>query len=190
MEIPSFIYIPPVFPHLRQAEVIADLYELRPQIPAGDNVQPDKFDPIDHPYSVVVSQDCDLEWDYKARQSQAPTHKLLEHVLFCALFPVSEIQDRSGGSQLFKRMRQNQDERYHSLVAAPVNGLTDGLPWLFADFKMIFSLPLAFAYWQITSGQATRKGSLPSPYLEDLIHRLYTFLGRVATPPAQREEGV
>lgn len=183
MEIPCIVYRPSNIPWLRQGEIIKDLFELQLQIPdVGTLSQPQKFNPIDHPYSIIASPDCDLEWDYKARHGQAPEHKQLTHILFCSLFLEGEVRLRNINSELFKRVRQNQDERYHSLAPAPINGLEDYLPWLFADFKITFSLPVSYVYWLVSSGQAIRKGSLPSPHLEDFIHRLYSFLGRVATP--------
>lgn len=182
----SFCYKPPNSPYLRQGEIIEGLFELQIQIPSEPSIdlnQPAKLDRIDHPYSIVVSQDCDLEWDYKARSEEASEDKLLTHVLFCALFTPDETKSRSGKmSQLWKRVIQNQDERYHHLDEAPVNGTEENLPELIADFKTTFSLPVEFVYWLVSTSQAIRKGALFSPYLEDFIHRLYSFLGRVATP--------
>ena len=182
----AFFYVLPNSLFLRQGEIIENLFELQPKIHEGMTIeldQPVKLDRVDHPYSIVVSQDCDLEWDYKARQRQASADKLLTHVLFCALFSQDELRVRSSlGSDIFKRVRQNQDERYHRLGEAPVNGTDGSLPELFADFKIAFSLPTEFLYWLVSTGQVARKGVLVSPYLEDFMHRLYTFLGRVATP--------
>ena len=180
-------YEPPNSPYPRQGEIIGDLFELQLQIPSAtatiDLNQPAKFDRVDHPYSIVVSQDCDLEWDYKARQGEAPEGKLLTHVLFCGLFPEGELRGRGNlSNELFRRAQRNQDERYHHLLAAPVSGTDDDIPELFADFKTTFSLSIEFVYWVISTAQINRMGFLPSPYLEDFMHRLYSFLGRVATP--------
>lgn len=138
---------------------------------------------LDHPYAIIISQDCDLEWDYRARHGQVPDDKLLAHVLFCDLFLPNEI--RSGGrlnSELFRRVKQNQDERYHHFDAAPIHETGQALPELYADFKATFSLPVEFVYSLTSGGKATRRGFLPAPYLQDFIQRLYSFLGRVAIP--------
>lgn len=182
-------YEPSNSPYPRQGEIIGDLFEFQLQIPSTtvtiDLNQPAKLDRVDHPYSIVVSPDCDLEWDYKARQEEASEGKLLTHVLFCGLSAQGEFRGGSRGklnSELYRRAERNQDERYHHLLAAPVSGNNGDIPELFADFKTTFSLPIEFVYWAISTNQVKRMGCLPSPYLEDFMHRLYTFLGRVATP--------
>jgi hypothetical protein len=209
--VPS-LYVRHNSPFLRQGEIINNLFEFRLQmseVKSIDDVRKTaKFDPIIHPYVIVVSQDCDLEWDYKARSEKASEDKLLTHILFCALFTLDEVRSRSGlKSELWKRVRQNQDERYHHLDEALLisaeqctnefvadihkmstedfhkkYGTGEIVPELIADFKTTFSLPNEFAYWLVSTGQANRKGALFPPYLEDFMHRLYSFLGRVATP--------
>ena len=174
-------------PFIRQGEIINSLFELKLQIPEGKSIddvrEQAKLDPIVHPYVIVVSQDCDLEWDYKARQGEAPEGKLMTHVLFCDLFLEDELPGRNKlTNELFRRVERNQDERYHHLLAAPVSGTDDNIPELFADFKTTFSLPVEFVYWLVSTGQTIRKGTLLSPYLERFMQRVYSFLGRVATP--------
>jgi hypothetical protein len=182
----AFFYIRHNSPFLRQGEIIANLLEPRlriAELTAIDVNQPAKVDPIHHPYSMIVSQDCDLEWDYKARTGEAPGHKVLTHMLFCELFSRDDITDQSKRkSQAFGLIKDKQDQRYHYLEEATVNGTEESLPELIADFKTTFSLPVELVYWLLSNSQAVRKGALHSPYLEDFMHRLYTFLGRVATP--------
>ena len=181
-----FSYVQHNSPFLRQGEIIANLLEPRLRIvelTAIDANQPAKVDPIHHPYLIIVSQDCDLEWDYKARKGKAPNHKLLTHILFCALLTRDEIIDQRDLKQReYDRMSKNQDERYHHFDTGRIDGTTDSLPEVVADFKATFSLPLELVYWLIDIGQASRHGALFSPYLEQFMHRLYSFLGRVATP--------
>jgi len=173
---------------LRQGEILANVFELVARVPIHQTVdvgQPIAVERVDHPLVTVVSQDCDLEWDYQARQKQVAEDKLLRHVLFCDLFTDVDIRARSNlKSDLFKRVRQNQDERYHHFAAAPTGQTGTDLPDLYADFKVIFSLPCDFVYLLLGGGQATRKCIVPPPYLHDFAHRLYGFLGRVAIPEA------
>ena len=185
----AFFYIRHNDPFLKQGEIISNLVEPKLQTPEETSIhevkQP-KFVPITHAYVIVVSQSCDLEWDYKARFGEESEHKLLEHVLFCGLFPREEIRDESKRrAQEFRQISKNQNERYHYLSEAPVNGTQDILPELIADFKTTFSLPTDFTYWLVSTGQTAREGALFSPYLEDFMHRLYSFLGRVAIPTAK-----
>ena len=74
-------------------------------------------------------------------------------------------------------IRQMNTEDFHNKY-----GTGEIVPKLIADFKTTFSLSNEFAYWLVSTGQANRKGALFSPYLEHFMHRLYGFLGRVATP--------
>jgi len=184
----ALFYVQHNSPFLRQGEIISNLLEFKLQIPGGKSVEEvlgsARLDPIVHPYVIVISQDCDLEWDYKARLGQTSEHKVLIHTLFCGLFPRDEILDQTKRkSEAFRRIKDSQDERYHYLSPAPINQTGDSLPELVADFKSTFSLPTEFVYWLVSTAQVIRKGELPSPYLEDFMHRAYSFLGRVATPP-------
>jgi hypothetical protein len=173
-------------PFLKQGEILNNLFELKLQVPVEttiDTIPQPKFEQVSHPYVIVVSQDCDLEQDYKARSGGVSKDKLLAHIIFCALFTQDEVRGRSNlKSDQWKRVWQNQDERYHYLREAPVLGTENSLPELIADFKTTFSLPVEFVYWLVSTGQTIREGTLLSPYLEDFMHRLYGFLGRVATP--------
>lgn len=183
----AFTYVRHNSPRLRQGEIIDKLFEFKLQIPEQQSIddvrKSAKFDPIVHPSVIVVSQDCDLEWDYKARFEGASVHKLIAHVLCCSLFSRYEITDETKQkTRMFGLVRQYQDERFHYLAEAPVNGTEDTLPEMVADFKTVFSVPTEFVYWLVSTGQAVRKGGLLSPYLEHFMDRLYHFLGRVATP--------
>jgi hypothetical protein len=184
----SLLYVLHGSPFLRQGEIINNLLELKPQITEQKSIEDfskdAKFEPIEHPAVIVVSQDCDLEWDYKARLGEASESKILAHIFFCPLYSPDEVKIQSGlTSQPWKRVGQNQDERYHHLDEAPINGTEERLPELIADFKATLSLPNEFVYWLVSTNQVVRKCALPSPYLEDFMNRLYHFLGRVATPP-------
>lgn len=186
----AFCYVACDSPDLQQGEIISDLFEFKLQLTERKTIDAtkEKFIPVSHPYTIIVSQDCDLEQDYRARTGQIPDDKLVTHVLVCALFTQDEFRNRSRiGSDLWKRVRQNQDERYHYLIEATIRDTENNLPELIADFKTVFSLPTEFVYWLLSTEQATRRGALCSPYLEDFMHRLYSFLGRVATPEISGE---
>lgn len=181
--------IPPESFPLRQGEVLCNLLEV---IPATSEIE-DLSDetktvpvyPTHYPFAIIVSQDCDLIHDWNARnQKEQDESKLLTHIQFCELFQESEI--RTPGkfdTQMWKRVRQNQDERYHHFDEAPIGESDqDSLPHLYADFKRIFSLPVDYAYWLTPTGPSTRKAVLQDPYLRDFIHRLHSFLSRVPLP--------
>jgi len=169
---------------LRQGEVIENLPEVVPAVALGQPLDLSgnlELRVVRHPTAIVVSQDCDLHWDYEAREDRTDDHKLLAHVLFCDLFTEERIRSAHGlDSQLWRRVRQNQDRRYHHFEAGPVSGTPDTLTDLYADFNAVFSLPVEYCYALISDQALVRRGYLPSPYLEDFIDRVYHYLGRVA----------
>lgn len=174
---------------LRQGEVLCNLIEITPATSEIEDLSNEtKTVPVyqtHYPFAITVSQDCDLTWDWNARnQHEQDNSKLLTHIQFCELFQESEI--RTPGrfdSQLWKRVSQNQDERYHHFDEAPIGESgEDSLPHLYADFKRTFSLPVDYTYWLISTGNSTRKAVLANPYLLDFIHRLHGFLSRVPLP--------
>lgn len=105
-----------------------------------------------HPLAIVLTAVCDLEQDYNARflEEAEPSEndpRLVAYVLLCDLFNENEIRSRiPPGSQFFKRVRQNQDARYHCLLEAEIRGRSRGLADRFLDFKAAFALPTAALY--------------------------------------------
>jgi hypothetical protein len=134
---------------------------------------------------VVISQDCDLDWDFKARGGQAPTHKLVANVLFCEVEPIDAMRPalREVGinSELFRRITRNEDARFHTLPAVPAeqDALGEGLPLLGVDFKRFFTIPTDEVYVRL-SGEARRRCVLQAVRAMDLSQRFAYFHSRVA----------
>jgi hypothetical protein len=54
---------------LRQGELLSALIQVRLSLATVvDEPEAPEFETIVHPFAIVVSQDCDLDWDFKARQ--------------------------------------------------------------------------------------------------------------------------
>lgn len=180
--------LPPSSFPIRQGEIIQNLQEVTPDASGSgaitDATQEMPVYLVEHPFAMVVSQDCDLTQDYRTRvQSEPNSETLLTHVQFCELFPASEIRARNIGSKEWRQVRDNKWERYHHLNQASIGSSEEStLPDLCADFKRTFSLDVAYAYWLVSSGSAVRKATLPEPYLRDFVHRLHGFLSRVPLP--------
>jgi hypothetical protein len=84
----------------------------------------------------------------------------------------------------FRRIKQNQDERYHHFPEAPI-GERDGgagFPNLYLDFKKTLALPTLQLYEGIRDGGVTRRAVVPPIFLHDLVHRFFGYLSRVALP--------
>lgn len=174
--------------YINQGEILSDLYEVNPDISEADdfpNVATSlPVYPTLHPNTIVITQNCDLQQDRDARNTAEPDEsKLLTHIQFCELFLESEIRVPRGlSTQPWKRVRQNQDERYHHLFEETFNDGADHVPDLFADFKRIFSLPVEYTYQLLGKEGFIRKALLQDPYLGDFIQRLHSFLSRVPLP--------
>jgi len=182
--------IPSVSFPLRQGEVLCNLIEVTPATSEIEDLSNEtKTVPAyqtHYPFAIVVSQDCDLVWDWDARnQNQTEIGpNIITHILFCELFEKQEVRYREGmNPRLWDWIESNQHERYHHFDEAPIGESgEDSLPHLYADFKRTFSLPVDYTYWLISTDNSTRKAVLVNPYLRDFIHRLHSFLSRVPLP--------
>lgn len=177
---------------LRQGEILCDLIQLRLDVASMDAAEP-LIHPFKHPYAIVASQDCDLDWDYKARYVgiENPQDKLIPNILFCEMFTAEELKGLGGeraqtikGSNLWNPIRNNKNERYHFLQSADKteDALNEGMPELGIDFKRYFTIPANEVYTRIASKEALRRCRLISPYLEHFSTRFAYYQFRVALP--------
>lgn len=176
---------------LRQGEIISGLVQIQlatgteREFPSEDAEIPIRR--IEFPYAIVISQDCDLDWDFKHRKEPSTfLDKVMPNTLFCELYPAEELRHRPGGSinsGIWSRIRTNKDERYHFLQRVEVgdDAISEGLPELALDFKRCFSIPTDELYLQFVS-QAKRRCRIVSPYLEHLAVRVFYYHSRVALP--------
>jgi hypothetical protein len=98
---------------LRQGEILTDLIEVRLRLSSLTEKTP-LVDQVNHPYAVIVSQDCDLIQDFGARnQGGVSPDKLIPAVLFCEVITAEELRGRDSiKTDIWKRIRANKDERY------------------------------------------------------------------------------
>jgi hypothetical protein len=194
-----FKYVqPPTSGELRQGEILADVFEYKPKDPVDCRAARTSIEvePISHAYAIVVTQDCDLLSDFTRRSSKELEHpNILHHLLLCDMFKEEEIRSRlPQGSDIWKRVKQNQDERYHCVVAGPIGDeicedcgpgdrpVNYTLPPLYLDFKRVLSIPTGDLYRALETGEARRIALLPLHYLFDLNHRFYSFLSPIGLP--------
>ena len=175
---------------LRQGEILRgvseltfDLAELPEDISSGSSV---KVRVKQHPLTIVLSPDCDLEWDYRARTEDAnPDTKIISHVLLCDLEDEGAWRaSRVRSSRDFRRVTENRDERYHYL---PNNQTTQGHPLknLYIDFKRLFAVQTDYLINLTDAKQIERLGILKPPWVQHLSHRFTFFLGRVGLPDVE-----
>ena len=174
---------------LSQGEILSDLQELEPQHP-GRQISPGnpstEFTLVEHPKIVILTPDCDLLTDFLARRGfpSIDEAKLLHHVQCCDIYEEREIrQHRKLSTDLWKRVRQNQDERYHCIPPGQIQVETEiQQPALFLDFKKMFSISTEFLYKSIEAGGVKRQGVVPPIWLHSLIHRYFAFHSRIGVP--------
>lgn len=190
-----FSYLPPPSDgSLRQGEILSGIIEHRAVIcaqPLEERNVP--VESIPHHLAVILSADCDLEQDFNTRflrksladGSQSTSvdesdHHLFPYIAVCDLFPPSHVRGRFNHKELWKRVVQNQDERYHHFVDQGCN--IQSLSDVYIDFKKAFALPIMAVYRSIIDKQVQRVALVPEIYLHDLMHRYYSFLSRIAVP--------
>jgi len=181
---------------LRQGEILTGVVQYNP-VASELSLESEEmsFEPIIHPYAIVITQDCDLDWDHRARQSgDAQLSKLLNSVILCEIATAREVRDiadknvmNSGEWNLVKSQRH---ERFYFFEKIPVECELEqvGLPELTADFKKIFGINAAILYRQMELGITKRRAILSSPYLEHFSRRYNSFHGRVALPSQYESE--
>jgi hypothetical protein len=181
------IYVPSsVDSALRQGEILSGLVQAYIVVESiGPDLQPE-VEYYEHPWTIIVSQDCDLDWDYQSRQSGATISKMIPNVLFCEVTEAAALRQGRGEritSDMWARIRQNNDERYHFLqgVTKQEDRLAQGLPELAIDFKRYFTIPTDEVYHRLQLG-TERRCCLRSPYLEHLCTRFRNYQSRVALP--------
>lgn len=179
----SGIYEPSVLAGpLRQGEILCDLVQPKLKVETVGSLEAEFVLQI-HPYAIIVSQDCDLDWDYKARAATT-TDKLIPSVLFCEVTTAASLRSSGIQSDIWKRIKINKDERYQFLqkVAEDEDVLQQGLSELGVDFKRYFTLPADEVYARIASKETKRRCRLVSPYLEHFSTRFAYYQFRVALP--------
>jgi len=160
---------------------------LRPETLRAAAEEPVEVTPITHELVVVLTQDCDLEQDYKRRQTSQQGS--LPNVLLCDVYLAEVLratlqrQDQLGRQDWKKGVAQNQKDRFHYLQRVqPSEDLGgEGLTALALDFKIYFTLPTDELYVRLVNG-IRRRARLNTPYCEHLSHRFFSFQSRVALP--------
>ncbi len=169
---------------LRQGEIVTNLVQAHVANVSIRSRNGPLIEPKYHPFAIVLTQDCDLDWDFKARQGDASAEKLIPNVLFGEMVEATALRYGPGMNRsLWERVPQNKDERYHFLEAVPASAdrLKQGLPELAMDFKRYFTIPTEEVYLRLDF-EAQRRCLLVSPYVEHLSSRFAHYLSRIGLP--------
>jgi hypothetical protein len=146
------------------------------------------------PYSVVLTQDCDLEQNKSARSAITPTDKSIyndKHLISVIVAPLYnsehlfagehlkgiDISSQKLNSDLRNPVKKNQNPRYHYIE------FDDSvvLPNSVVDFKHYFTVSLSLLEKLID----TRLCGLDPLYRELLSQRFSNYLSRIGLPTSQ-----
>jgi hypothetical protein len=196
------IYIPSSDGPLRQGEILSGIVQVRLKLSPDGNLpsqnEPVEFQRVSHRFALIVSQDCELDWDFKARNhvqfegQEVSLEKVVPNVLFGRVVLADALRGDIKKTEFWKRIQQNKDERYHFLekVAAECDLQQTGVPELSIDFKQYFTIPTDEIYARIAIGEVQRRCRLTDPYLQHLSTRFFYFQNRVALPREHESEPV
>ncbi|MFC1548035.1 hypothetical protein ACFL5M_05870 [Candidatus Neomarinimicrobiota bacterium] len=144
---------------------------------------------IRFPLVIVLTQDCDLQQDYKFRvEDKATQDKWLISVLVAPLYNAEHVY---GGEHLSKigissesinrsstdgrLLKQNQKPRYHFLEFPQEMPLVPSV----IDFKHYFSVPVVYLRELKKTNFLCKVSEL---YREDISQRFAAFLSRIGLP--------
>lgn len=176
---------------LRQGEILSNVTQL---LISPESLKTNTeliIDSVIHPYAIALTQECELFQDFTPRsEGQKDNDKIIPNILFCEVVTADELRGRADiKSDIWKRIRQNKDQRYQFLEKVDRNndlaGL--GLPELGIDFKRYFTIPTAEIYFGLNS-DIQRRCRLVGPYLWHFTGRFFSFQSRVALPAEHRSD--
>jgi hypothetical protein len=189
---------------LRQGEILVGLVRVRQSL-GSIGLNDVGVDEITHPYLIVITQDCELAQDatarnleadatrnpallndpeFKKRFDNAPRLKI-ENVMLCEAMSTSDMKANvPPGKDIWKRIVQNKDERYHCLELVPPeqDSTAQGIPSIGCDFKRFITIPVDEVYRRLELNPGIRRARLISPYGEHLLHRFSCFQSRIPLP--------
>lgn len=149
---------------------------------------------------IVLSQDCDLNQDYNARNEskcidgnldklQSLNNKFLPSVLLCPAYPADQLREgihlqflnlpmskiSKPGKTPWKKICQNETPRYHYLNRYEHFEIPD----LVLDFKRYYTVSREYLYDIYNEVYLASLGGL---YREDLSQRFANYLSRIGLP--------
>ena len=178
---------------LRQGEILSKVLQVNLLPESIDTLSP-TVKRVSHDYAIVVTPECDLDWDFKAQQGNESQGKLISNILLCTVIFASDLARRINNDRPlskrfetrtpWERTRQNKEERYHFLeeIDPNLDLQGQGTRSLGIDFKEFFTLPTDFLYSSIAAGLTQRRSVLLQPYNDHLNSRFAHFQSRIGLP--------
>lgn len=180
---------PPSNGRLQNGEILRGLSIPTPKWPFESDIDFDQeilFPQILHPYVVVVSQECDLYWDYLDRLSGESTgerrNKEIPEILVAEMFNVAELRESANiNGGLWKEIKKHQNSRFHYFPPSEPDTNPE-VTELAADFKSVFGVDPNLLYSLLKQSRIDRVATLQTDFRRQLNQRLMNWLGRVDLP--------
>lgn len=163
-----------------QGDILKDL-----SFVVGDKARSVDMDSIYLKYAVVLSQDCDVEQDYKGRAVNGDNDKYIRSILVCPAFDLEEFSPGNHfdgwkmevfNDKKIKKLKNNDEyKRYHFLPQS----IELLIPDLVLDFKHYFTLPRDFLY---RKKKEIYLASLSELFREELSQRFSNYVSRIGLP--------
>lgn len=172
---------------LRQGEVLERVVEWVPYYKADARDDIDVIKPVSYGLALVVTQDCDLEQDWKQRSADPHVTTGLSSVLLCPLGKADDLRAaQSINSTLWGPIRNNDSPRFQYLAEVPSasDGAGEGHPPMLVDFRSVFTVRTIELYRQLRGGAGTlrRRFRLETPWVEHLQCRFAGYHARIGLP--------
>lgn len=140
------------------------------------------------PYIIVITQDCDLEWDFNNRSEPATVKhdKYLQTILVCPAYNAEEFKAgdhlKSNGLKMnkwhgneYKQIKQQNHARFHFLE----QNQALQVPHLIVDFKHYYTIPRDVLYKMHAEHYLATFNKL---FRESLSQRFSNYLSRIGLP--------
>jgi hypothetical protein len=158
--------------------------------PASETAPAVRVEYEEHPLVVVLSQDCDVEQDYKRRNTGSP---FLWNIWLADVFEAESLHvklhaEENTSSNEWRKIKENHTPRFQFLnaVSADQDALGIGLPALAVDFRLYFSIRTDELYERLRLKLTKKRCRLQTPYAEHLAHRFHSYQSRI---PLAKEHG-
>jgi hypothetical protein len=140
-------------------------------------------------YSIVISQECDLEHDFNTRNNASTSNhdKYLPNILIVPAYLFEEFKSGKHRGEDFKgliwggsdvvRIKNNNNPRFHFISS----DTRYQVPELVIDFKHVQTISRNILYKNLTKSYLATIAEL---YRESLSHRYSHYLSRIGLPDA------
>lgn len=182
------VYIKHAMGRVRQGDIYRDIPVLFWE--SSDDTPDFAITSITLSYAVVMTQDCDLESDYRNRSELNPAKhdKYLQSILLCPAYPAEyfksgthledlRLQMEKWNSTAYGSIKRQSHSRFHYLENDQENQVQE----LIIDFKHYYTVPRDILYLYNDKYLI----SLNALFREHLSQRFSNYLCRIGLPDLQ-----